>query len=68
MSPSYLIRAAQAAQHEQEVKGAEGEVEAAKEEHDKASKALKHARMASCSHLLASLWEACLRDLCAPLS
>ena len=41
------FRAAQAAQHEQEVKGAEGEVEAAKEEHDRAAQALRHARMVS---------------------
>lgn len=38
-------RAAAAAQHEREVRGAEDEAEAAKEASDKAVQALKHSRM-----------------------
>ena len=49
ISPSdCLPRAAAAAQHDREVRGAEEEAEVAKEESNRAAQTLKHARMVMC--------------------
>ena len=46
--PDCFPRAAAAAQHDREVRGAEDEAEVAKEESDRAAQTLKHARMVMC--------------------